>query len=278
MKNIETIDNLQTFIANIKKQNKTIGFVPTMGALHEGHISLIKKARKENDIVIVSIFVNPTQFLAHEDLDSYPSKITADTKICELCDVDILFTPDINMMYSEDELTIKAPTLKSYYLEGFNRPEHFDGVLQVVLKLFNLTQPNNAYFGRKDAQQLILIQQMTNNLFLNVKIIECDTIRESNGLAMSSRNIYLSAQEKELALLITKSLRVASKLIINNVLDSNEILSSMNNTLTNELIQIEYIEIVNRTFQKITTVEIDNTIIVVAIKIGTTRLIDNLWL
>ena len=273
MNTIDTINNLQQIL---KKAKGSIGFVPTMGALHEGHISLIKKARMENDIVVVSIFINPTQFLAGEDLNNYPTKMEADTKICELCKVDYLFTPTKEMIYSDDEVLIKAPSIKSYILEGQNRPEHFDGVLQVVLKLFNIIKPTNAYFGKKDAQQLSLIKQMVNNLFLDTNIIECDTIREADGLAMSSRNIYLSKDERKLSLSISKALRVASNLIIQNCIDTKSIIADMEKVI-NEL-EIEYISIVNKQFIPIKQIELKNTIILVAVKIGNIRLIDNLWI
>ena len=275
MNTIDTTKDLQKFI---KQQTKSIGFIPTMGALHDGHISLIKQARKENDIVVVSIFINPTQFLAGEDLDSYPKKMEADAKICELCNVDVLFTPTNNMMYNNDEVLIKAPILKSYTLEGQRRPEHFDGVLQVVLKLFNLINPTNAYFGKKDAQQLSLIKQMVDNLFLDINIIECDIVREPDGLAMSSRNIYLSKDERKLALNISKSLRIASNSIGSNCLDCNDIIKNIDTLLTTSNIDIEYISIVNRHFEPIDTIELNNTIILIAVKIGTTRLIDNIWI
>ena len=152
------IDNIIELKTLLKKESKDIGFVPTMGSLHDGHISLIKKARDENEIVVVSIFVNPTQFLVGEDLSKYPRKDEADKKICELCDVDYLFMPNINTMYTEDEVSLKAPQLSSFILEGERRPGHFDGVLQIVLKLFNIVKPKNAYFGKKDAQQLSLIE------------------------------------------------------------------------------------------------------------------------
>lgn len=161
MKILKTIEELKEIRKTI---NLSVGFVPTMGALHDGHISLIKQAREENDVVIVSIFVNPTQFLPGEDLDKYPKKDEADKKICEMCKVDYVFMPEISTMYQKEEVLIKAPNI-SYILEGESRPGHFDGVLQVVLKLFNLTKPTNAYFGKKDAQQLALIQQMVKNLF-----------------------------------------------------------------------------------------------------------------
>lgn len=254
---------------------QSVGFVPTMGALHDGHISLIKKAREENDIVVVSIFVNPTQFLAGEDLDKYPNRMDADKKICQLAGVDFLFTPNITTMYEDDEVLVKAPTIRSYTLEGQRRPGHFDGVLQVVLKLFNIVNPTNAYFGKKDAQQLSLIKQMVKNFYMDINIIECEIVREPDGLAMSSRNVYLSKDEREESLKISKSLKKASKQIMMGELNSEKIIEVMEEVL--EGIDIEYISIVNRSFEKIDEVELKNTIILVAVKIGTTRLIDNIW-
>jgi len=273
MKILTTTKQLQDYRKDI---NQSIGFVPTMGALHNGHISLIKQARTENEVLIVSIFVNPTQFLAHEDLSTYPSKNEADIKICELANVDVLFMPNINDMYTQNELQIKAPVLKSYILEGYVRPGHFDGVLQIVLKLFNLTNPTNAYFGKKDAQQLSLIKQMTNNLFLNINIVECEIIRDEDGLALSSRNAYLSKEEKLQALLLSQSLRIATQMIMNKQINSIQIKEEMTKTLNG--LEIEYIEIVSRDFTKLTECEIKNTIILIAVKIGNTRLIDNLWI
>ena len=197
MKIINTIQDLKQ---TLNSYTGTIGFVPTMGALHDGHISLIKQARIDNELVVVSIFINPTQFLPDEDLDKYPTKIKADTNVCKAAGVDILFTPNKNMMYKDDEVLIKAPSLRSYILEGQRRPGHFDGVLQIVLKLFNIVQPTNAYFGKKDAQQLILIKQMVDDLFLDVNIVECEIVREPDGLAMSSRNVYLTKQQRNLSL------------------------------------------------------------------------------
>lgn len=272
---MKTIDNIQDIKYILGNENNSIGFVPTMGALHDGHISLIKQARAKNKIVVVSIFVNPTQFLAGEDLDNYPKKMEADSKICELCGVDILFTPNIDTMYGTDEVMIKAPTLRSYTLEGLRRPSHFDGVLQIVLKLFNIIKPTNTYFGKKDAQQLSLIKQMTDDLFLDINIIECEIIREKDGLAMSSRNIYLSKEERELALNISKSLRIASDMVAKNHLECDEIIKAMRKVMIG--IDIEYVSIVTRQFKYLSQIDFNNTIILVAVKIGKTRLIDNLW-
>jgi len=273
LKIIHTIEELQNIRKNLEGK---IGFVPTMGALHDGHLSLIKQAVSNNDITIVSIFVNPTQFLAGEDLDKYPKKMQADTKICELANVDYLFTPDTKTMYSKDEVLIKAPNLISYTLEGEKRPGHFDGVLQVVLKLFNLVNPTNVYFGKKDAQQLALIKQMCRDLFLTLNIVECEIIREVDGLAMSSRNIYLSKEQRVQALNISKSLKNAAKLIGKNELECSKIIDVIRNTMID--MDIEYISIVNRDFQKISSIELGNTIILVAVKVGTPRLIDNIWI
>ncbi|XOB61884.1 pantoate--beta-alanine ligase [Campylobacterota bacterium DY0563] len=272
MKILKTIEELQEVRKNILG---TVGFVPTMGALHDGHISLIKQARTENEIVFVSIFVNPTQFLPGEDLDAYPRREEADKKICEMCKADYLFMPEISSMYKKEEVLIKAPN-KSYILEGKARPGHFDGVLQVVLKLFGLVQPTNAYFGKKDAQQLTLIQQMVKNLFLPINIVPCPIVRESDGLARSSRNVYLTSQQRKDALLISKSLYSAANLIGKKEISVEVVKNRMYEVM--ETLDVEYVEIVNREFDKIDTIEIGNTIILVVARFGNTRLLDNIWL
>ena len=255
----------------------SIGFVPTMGALHKGHLSLIQQARKENEHLIVSIFVNPTQFLEGEDLDAYPRKESADAKICELAGVDILFMPSIDAMYEDDELCIGAPAIRGYVLEGEKRPGHFDGMLQVVMKLLNLSGADNAYFGKKDAQQLALITQMVKNYFMDVNIIPCDIIRDDNGLALSSRNVYLQGEEKTRALSLSRSLKRATKMVMSGELDVEVIKKQMFSVLE-ETDQVEYVAIVDREFNALDTVEIGNTIILVAAWVGKPRLIDNLWI
>ena len=274
MKIINTIEELQ---AIRKELNGSIGFVPSMGALHDGHISLIKNARANNDIVVVSIFVNPTQFLAHEDFDKYPKRDAADKKICELCKVDYLFMPEISSMYQgDDEVLIKAPKISGFILEGEKRPGHFDGVLQVVLNLFNLVRPTNAYFGKKDAQQLSLISQMVKNLFLPINIVECEIIREADGLALSSRNVYLTSEQRKEALAISKSLNMTIISVTKGERDSATIKNKMQEIMSN--LDIEYIAIVNKNFEEIQTIEVKNTIILIACKLGNTRLIDNMWI
>ena len=276
---MQIINNIELLKSELKNhKNQTIGFVPTMGALHDGHISLIKKARENNEIVVVSVFVNPTQFLAGEDLDKYPKKDESDKKICQLCGVDYLFMPNIDTMYeSDDEILIKAPKSQGFILEGFKRPGHFDGMLQIVLKLFNIVNPANAYFGKKDAQQLSLINQMVRNLYLDVNIVPCEIVREPDGLAMSSRNVYLSEQEREKALFISKSLKQGAKKIGMGELDTRTLENMMTDVMKKENIEIDYVVIVDRDFKKIQSVQIGNSIILAAVKIGQTRLIDNIW-
>jgi pantoate--beta-alanine ligase len=253
----------------------SVGFVPTMGALHHGHISLIKDSVAQNDHTIVSIFVNPTQFLEGEDLDKYPRKMEADLKICKMAGVDAVFMPSIEDIYSEDEMRFLAPKIKGYILEGFFRPSHFDGMLQIVLKLLNITNPNNAYFGKKDAQQLYLVQKMVRDLFLRVNIIPCEIVREDDGLALSSRNVYLSSYERQKALSLSKSLKLATKLIIQGERDVDVIKKKMKESL--DVSKLEYIEIVDRDFNSLNEVQIQNSIILIAAWVGKTRLIDNIW-
>jgi len=277
---MKIIDKPQNIIEELNSldQNKTIGFVPTMGALHAGHISLIKKARQENDIVVVSVFINPTQFLANEDFSKYPKTTQSDIEISKLCEVDILFMPTIDDIYTDDEVLIKAPKKDGFILEGYNRPGHFDGMLQIVLKLLSIVSPSCAYFGKKDAQQLYLIKKMVENFYLKTKIIECDIVREDDGLAMSSRNIYLDQTQRQLALCISKALKTAAKAIGSGVLQCDILDQKMIEILNNKDISIEYIAFVDRDFNKIDKIVIKNSIILVAVKIGTTRLIDNMWI
>lgn len=259
----------------LKTISKTVGFVPTMGALHDGHISLIKKAKQENELVIVSIFLNPTQFSKNEDLDKYPKKDEADKQICKLSGVDILFFPQAKDIYGFDEVSILAPHVRGFVLEGYTRPSHFNGVLTVVNKLLNIVNPTRAYFGKKDAQQLNLISLMVKQLFMNVDIVAVDTVRESDGLALSSRNAYLSKEQRVEALKISSSLHVASKMISKNILQSKEIIQQMREVLSP--LEVYYVEILNHDFQRALHVEVGNTVILVEARVGTTRLLDNIW-
>jgi len=274
MRIAHTIEALE----EVKKALKgSIGFVPTMGALHQGHLSLIRQAREENDHLIVSIFVNPTQFLEGEDLDAYPRREEADRKICEVAGVDILFMPTIEQMYERDELHIGAPAIRGYILEGEKRPGHFDGMLQVVMKLLNLSSATRAYFGKKDAQQLALIRQMVKNYFMGVEIVPCEIVRDDKGLALSSRNVYLSEAEKERALALSRSLKRATKMVMSGDLEVAYLTREIHQVLS-VTDRVEYVAIVDREFNALEHVEIGNTIILVAAWVGKTRLIDNIWI
>ncbi len=273
---MKIISNPFALKEELAKRSGSIGFVPTMGALHEGHLTLIKNARKENDIVVVSIFVNPTQFLEGEDLEKYPRKDEADKKICKLAGVDILFFPQVADIYTHDEVKIHAPDVRGYILEGYTRPGHFNGVLTVVMKLLNIVMPTRAYFGKKDAQQLHLIQLMVKQYFMDVKIVPVDTVRESDGLAQSSRNVYLSPTQREAALKIPASLYAAAKAVSRGERECRKIRQDMLDILSP--LEIGYVAILNRDFEYIHEIEIGNSIILVEAVVGKTRLLDNIWL
>ena len=229
------------------------------------------------DVVVVSIFVNPTQFGPNEDFENYPRTLEQDSHLLAEADCDILFAPSVEQMYGTQ------PRLTNIHIEkitedlcGLQRPGHFDGVLRVVLKLFNLTKPTRAYFGKKDAQQLYLLQNMVASFFLDLEIVPCEIVREDDGLALSSRNVYLSAKERQDALLLCESLKVATHAVISGERDIVKIKTEMLHTL--KPLHVEYVEILNRDFDTISTIEIGNSIILVCAKVGTTRLIDNLWI
>ncbi len=274
MEIVHTVEALQEAK---QQQQGSIGFVPTMGALHEGHLSLIRRARAENEVVIVSVFVNPTQFLEGEDLDAYPRREEADAKICELAGVDILFMPTIDQMYESDELSIGAPAIRGYILEGAKRPGHFDGMLQIVMKLLNLTGATRAYFGKKDAQQLVLIQQMVRTYFLPVEIVPCEIVRDADGLALSSRNAYLNAEERSRALCLSRALKKATDAIMAGERDTRKIQEIMVDALS-DADTIEYAVVVDRSFRAVEKLELGNAILLVAAWVGKPRLIDNLWI
>jgi len=260
----------------LAKSQGSIGFVPTMGALHLGHISLMQRAREDSDCVVVSIFVNPTQFLEGEDLETYPKKFDADEKICKMAGVDYLFYPEVEAMYGDDEVRLCAPDVRGFVLEGADRPGHFDGVLTVVMKLLNIVRPDKAFFGKKDAQQLSLITQMVHDLFLDVEIIPVDTVRESDALALSSRNVYLDSSERIEALKLSRALKRAGKMVMQKELDVERITEQMREIMSP--LDVNYISFVNRQFESIRTVEPQNSIVLISATVGTTHLIDNLWI
>ena len=277
MKIVTTVKELREHLKNeVSQEKNSIGFIPTMGALHQGHAKLIKQAREENEIVVVSIFLNPTQFLKGEDLGIYPKRDEADKKICQLSGVDILFFPLVDEIYKDDEASILAPRVRGFVLEGFSRAGHFNGVLTVVMKLLNIVSPTKAYFGKKDAQQLNLIKLMVEQFFMSVEIVAVETQRESDGLALSSRNAYLSKDERQEALKIPQSLHLCAKLVSKNVRNRDEIVNNMREVL--HPLEIFYVEVLNRDFEVIKEVELGNSVVLVEAKVGSTRLLDNIWL
>ncbi len=268
---------IQKELIELKKKNKKIGFVPTMGALHQGHISLIREAKKENDIVVVSIFVNPKQFGPNEDFSKYPRLHEQDSALCEKETVDFLFLPDEKSFYEPDHLTyVEVENLSNIHC-GKTRPGHFRGVTTVVLKLFNIVQPDKAYFGKKDFQQLTIIKKMVKDLSLPIEIIGCPIIRDFDGLALSSRNKYLTEEERKSALSISKSLIKAKELILNKERNPEKIYKIIFNILNaTPNLKIDYISIVDdKLLLPITKIE-NNSVILLACYVGTTRLIDNL--
>ena len=258
-----------------RMKSHTIGFVPTMGALHEGHLALVKRAAAICDKVVVSIFVNPTQFGPGEDFDAYPRDLDGDLQKLAALRVDIVFAPTSAEMYQAGLTTVHVDAL-TLPLCGARRPGHFDGVLRVVLKLLNLVRPTRAYFGKKDAQQLYLIKNMVTTLFLPVEIIPCEIIREEDGLALSSRNVYLSKEERVESLKLSKALKNATSQVMRKELSSTHIEAQMRETLSP--LTVDYACVLNRHFEPIETVQIGNTMILVAARLGNTRLIDNIWI
>lgn len=264
-----------SYISNLKPKGKTISLVPTMGYLHSGHLELVKKAKEISDIVVVSIFLNPTQFDRNEDLKSYPTNIKNDIKLLKELEVDILFTPTPDEMYDKNSTITINPGESSKILCGKFRGKHFTGVLTVVNKLFNIINPDFAIFGKKDAQQLLLINKMVNDLDINISIIGVDTVRENNGLAMSSRNTNLSSSEIVKASSIFKSFEVVKNLIKSGEKDIKHIKNSILKNIDSD--NIEYVEAIDiKSFKKVETID-KNTLFAVAVYYGKTRLIDNFF-
>ena len=260
-----------------KTAGRSVGFVPTMGALHEGHLSLIRQARRDNDIVIVSIFVNPVQFGPKEDLKKYPRPIKKDISLCRKAGVDILFNPQPGEMYPEGFKSYVTVEGLSSLLCGKTRPGHFRGVVTVVLKLFNITQPDTAYFGQKDFQQSAIIKRMASDLNLSVKVKVMPIVREETGLALSSRNIYLNKEERKAALVIPRALSLANILIKGGLRDSSRLVSRIKMVIEKEKkANIDYVAVVEgeglAPVKKIS----GKCVIALAVWIGKTRLIDNM--
>ncbi|WP_236786852.1 pantoate--beta-alanine ligase [Anaerococcus ihuae] len=274
MKVIKKIDELRDVLKDFKKEGKTIGLVPTMGFLHKGHASLIKKAVSENDIVVVSDFVNPIQFGPNEDLEAYPRDINADSKLCEDLGADFIFNPEPSEMYHDKKAFVDIDGL-SDNLCGARREGHFRGVCTVCTKLFNIVGPDRAYFGQKDAQQLSIIKKLVLDLNIPVEIVACPIVREDDGLAMSSRNTYLSTDERKAALCLSEAIFEGEKMAKEGF-SVKEVLEKMEEIISSEkLAKIDYISAVDLETIK----DVDNfnkdTLVAIAVYIGKTRLIDN---
>ena len=274
MEIITTIENIRSIVNHWKDKGYSIGFVPTMGYLHDGHAALIDQARKDNDKVIVSIFVNPTQFGENEDLNSYPRDINRDKSLCEAHKADIIFSPTSDEMYHDRKAFVNIVEL-SDTLCGISRPIHFKGVCTVITKLFNIIQPTNAYFGEKDAQQLAIIRKMVYDLNFPVNIIGVPIVRESDGLAKSSRNTYLSKEERKAATILYKAIQMGKQTIKHGA-SADSIINTMTEIINTEpLAKIDYVSVVDaNTMQPVH--EITSPVLVaMAVYIGSTRLIDN---
>jgi len=272
---VHEIAELKAAVQSARAAGRRIGVVPTMGALHEGHLSLVDAARQDCDFIVATIFVNPTQFGPGEDFSKYPRTLAKDVELLTPRGVDLVFAPEASAIYGPEHVTkviLSGPALS---LEGDFRPTHFEGVATIVLKLFNLVQPDRAYFGRKDFQQAMVVQRMVADLDVPVEVIVCPTVREADGLAMSSRNVYLSAEERRRALSLSQALSLAKRLIAGGELDVATILKRMRDVLTVADAEIDYVAICSaRTLAPLTQVD-GPAVALIAARIGKTRLIDN---
>ena len=275
---VKSIKELRTQVEVWKNEGKSIGFVPTMGYLHEGHGSLISKAKSQNDKVIVSIFVNPTQFGPNEDLDKYPRDLENDKKVVSSNGGDLIFAPEVKEMYPSEIYTFVNTSVLDNNLCGIKRPGHFRGVCTVVSKLFNIVKPHRAYFGKKDYQQLAIIRKMVEDLNFDVEIIGCEIIRSDKGLALSSRNSYLTDIEKEESLVLNRTLNMLKEKIKSGITNVNELVTiGEKNILTEKSTKVDYLKIVDiNTMEDV--VEVDrNVLIALAVYINEkVRLIDNI--
>ncbi|MDO4870463.1 MAG: pantoate--beta-alanine ligase [Bacillota bacterium] len=272
----KTIDEARKVIWQWKAEGLTIGLCPTMGYLHEGHISLMEASKKENDKTVASLFVNPMQFGPTEDLAKYPRDFERDRAMMEACGVDMVFAPEASEMYAEDFCTFVDMTIVSETLCGKSRPVMFRGVCTVLTKLINIVYPNRMYMGKKDAQQLAVVRRMVRDLNFNIEVVGCPTIREEDGLAKSSRNSYLAPEERKAAHILSQALRLAQDAIAAGQRNSASIIALIKTKILSEpLAEIDYVEAVDGlSMQHVETLS-DGDLVPIAVKIGTTRLIDN---
>ena len=274
---IETVKELREYLAGQRAAGKTVGLVPTMGFLHEGHLSLIREAKAENNVVVVSDFVNPTQFGPNEDFESYPRNIEQDTELALSAGADVIFYPSVSEMYPPESSTyVEVEGNITRVLCGASRPTHFRGVTTVVNKLFNIVEPNKAYFGQKDAQQVAVLTKMVKDLHMDIELIICPIVREPDGLAMSSRNTYLSAEERKQAVILNQALKKAKNAFANGEKDVVKLTGIITDKINEmPLAVINYVSILDfPSLKPIITIEKD-ALAAVAVKFGKTRLIDN---
>ncbi len=275
MKILTTVKEVREYVKNARMAGKTVGLVPTMGYLHEGHASLVKKSVAECDVTVVSIFVNPTQFAPNEDFDAYPRDLERDVKLLAECGADCVFHPEADEMYFPDATTTIVPDVLSKNLCGKTRPIHFGGVCTVVGKLFNIVTPDKAFFGQKDAQQLAIIKRMVRDLNFGVEIVGCPIIREEDGLAKSSRNTYLNPEERKAALCLSQAVKIGQELVLAGEKSTKVILDKMIKHIEKEpLAKIDYVQAVDMSMQDVDTI-CGETLFAMAVYIGKTRLIDN---
>lgn len=276
MKTATTIAEVRSQVQAWKREGLSVGLVPTMGYLHEGHASLMKKAVEQNDKVVASVFVNPIQFGPTEDLEAYPRDFQRDCALCESIGVDLMFHPEPEEMYAPDFCTHVGMDVLTTELCGKTRPTHFGGVCTVVSKLFNIVTPDRAYFGQKDAQQLAVIRRMVRDLSFGIEIVGCPIVREEDGLAKSSRNTYLSPEERKAALVLSQSVRLGQEMIQKGETKASAVLDAMKAHIEAEpLARIDYVQAVNGIdMQPVDTIQGD-VLVAMAVYIGKTRLIDN---
>ena len=276
MKVVKTIKEVREIVGGWRQEGLSVGLVPTMGYLHEGHQSLIKKSASQNDRTVVSVFVNPIQFGPNEDLEAYPRDLNRDIKAVEEAGGDLIFNPEPSEMYPGHFTSFIDTTETTELLCGAVRPVHFRGVCTVVGKLFNIVTPDRAYFGQKDAQQLATIRRFVRDLNFPLEIIACPIVREEDGLAKSSRNTYLNAEERQAALILSKSLKKGKEAIESGGKDAKTIIAIIKNSLQSEpLARIDYVEVVDfENIQRVDKIE-GETLVAIAVYIGKTRLIDN---
>lgn len=277
MQIVKTIQQVRDAVAAAKAQGRSIGFVPTMGALHTGHASLIETAAKKCDFVVVSIFVNPTQFGPSEDFDKYPRDLDADSQLCRSAGADLIFVPEVSEMYPSQNTTWVDVDHLTDHLCGISRPGHFRGVTTVCSKLFNIVTPDFAFFGQKDAQQFIVIKRMVKDLNMSLRIVVCPTIRENDGLAISSRNQYLTPAQRKDAPLLYQALQKCSQLIQDGTRHCPQLIKAAQQVIDQSSdIQIEYLSICSTKTLETLEIITDNALIAVAARLGSTRIIDNL--